>query len=463
MTSSALATLQFLGAAGTVTGSRYLIEAAGRRLLVDCGLFQGYKNLRERNRAPFPVPPPGIDAVVLTHAHLDHSGYLPALVRNGFRGRVHCTHGTRELCGLLLPDSGHLLEEEARYAARKGYSRHASPQPLYTRTEAEACLAHLQPHEFDTGIDLAPGVHLRFRPAGHIIGAAQVLLEIDGRRLHFTGDLGRPDDVLMSPPAPLEDCDVLVCESTYGNRHHPDVTAEEELAPIVRRVAARGGVIVIPAFAVGRAQALLLDLARLRHRGAIPRVPVFLNSPMAIEATELYHRFHAEHRVSREECTAMYELATMVHTAEESKALNQRHGPMIIISASGMATGGRVLHHLRAFAPDPRNAVVFAGYQAGGTRGAALAAGARTLRIFGEDVPVRAEVFPMQSFSSHADAAQILAWMDGARTPPAITFLTHGDPDAADALRIRVQRELRRRCIVPDYRDRFDLATGELA
>lgn len=460
MTNPASAALQFLGAAGTVTGSRYLIEADGRRLLVDCGLFQGYKNLRDRNRAPFPVAPSSIDAVVLTHAHLDHSGYLPALVRDGFRGKVHCTHGTRELCGLLLPDSGHLLEEEASYAARKGYSRHASPQPLYTQAEAEACLTHLQTHDFDAWIEPVPGTRLRFRPAGHIIGAAQLQLEIAGHRLHFTGDLGRFDDVLMNPPAPLEDCDVLVCESTYGNRRHPDVTAEEELAPIVRRVAARGGVMVIPAFAVGRAQALLLDLARLRRRGAIPRVPVFLNSPMAIEATELYHRFHAEHRVSLDECTAMYELATMVRTVEESKALNQRHGPMIILSASGMATGGRVLHHLRAFAPDPRNAIVFAGYQAGGTRGAALAAGARELRIFGEDVPVRAEVFPMQSFSSHADAEQILAWMRTAKTSPAITYLTHGDPDAADALRIRVRRELQRHCVVPDYRDRFELATG---
>ena len=451
------ATLQFLGATGTVTGSRYLVEAGGRRVLVDCGLFQGYKNLRERNWAPFPVEPRSIDTVILTHAHLDHSGYLPRLVREGFRGEVLCTFGTRDLCGLLLPDSGHLLEEEARYAAHKGYSKHASPKPLYTQAEAEACIKRLRGIDFDRAVEVAQNFRLRFKRAGHILGAAQVRLEIEGLTLHFTGDLGRSDDVLMRPPAPLDPCDVLVCESTYGNRRHPTLSPEAELSAVVNRVLARGGTLIVPAFAVGRAQALLLHLARLRRNQAIPPVPIYLNSPMAIDATELYHRHHADHRVTREDCQAMYETAHFVRTAEESIALNGRRGPMIVISASGMATGGRVLHHLRAFAPDPRNAIVFAGYQAGGTRGAALIAGARSVRMFGEDVPVRAEVVAMQSFSAHADAEEILTWMRAVAVPPRMTFLTHGEPDASDALRARVSRELHWACKTPDYRDRVVL------
>lgn len=452
-----LPTLTFLGAAGTVTGSRYLIESGGRYCLIDCGLYQGYKNLRERNRAPFPIAPSQIDAVILTHAHLDHSGYLPALVRDGFRGHIHCTPATRDLCSLLLPDSGHLLEEEARYAARKGYSKHKEPLPLYTEADAKACLHRFHTHDFDTPLSPFGDARVWLRPAGHIIGASQIRMELAGRRLHFTGDLGRNDDALMKPPAALEECDLLVCESTYGNRHHPALSAEDELAGLVNRVAARGGVIVVPAFAVGRAQALLLHLARLRARKAIPRVPIYLNSPMAIDASELYLRNSREHRITEAECRAMYEVASFVRTVDESIALNQRHGPMIIISASGMATGGRVLHHIRAFAPDPRNAILFAGYQAGGTRGAALIGGARSVRMFGEDVPVRAEVVAMQSFSSHADAEQILAWLRAAPSPPAMTCLTHGEPDAADALRARISRELQWPCRVPDYRDRVTL------
>ncbi|WP_147652651.1 MBL fold metallo-hydrolase RNA specificity domain-containing protein [Vulcaniibacterium gelatinicum] len=459
MATPSSSTLQFLGAAGTVTGSRYLVEAGGRRILVDCGLFQGYKQLRERNRAPFPVPPDTLDAVLLTHAHLDHSGYLPALVRDGFRGRVLCTPATRDLCALLLPDSAHLLEEEARYARKAGYSRHAEPTPLYTIADAEAALERFEPHDFERDIALAPGVGARFHPAGHLLGAAQIRLEVGGMVVHFSGDLGRPHDPLMRPPRTLQEADVLVCESTYGNRVHPRLDPEAELAPVIRRVAARGGVIVVPAFAVGRAQGVMLQIARLRQRGEIPRVPVFLNSPMAIDATDLYHRYHAEHHVSDAECQAMYELATMVRTVEESKALNRRHGPMIILSASGMLSGGRVLHHLEAFAPDPRNAIVLSGFQAGGTRGAALAGGADRLRMFGREVPIRAEVVVLQSFSGHADADELLAWMGGARRAPAATYVTHGEPDAADTLRGRIRRELGWHARVPEHMERISLDT----
>ena len=451
-------TLQFLGAAGTVTGSRYLIDAGDQRILVDCGLFQGYRQLRERNRADFPVPPDSIDTLLLTHAHLDHSGYIPALVRNGFRGKVHCTPATKDLCALLLPDSGHLQEEEARYAKKKGYSKHADPTPLYTVEDAEAALKQFVTHEYGEEVDLGNGNTARFDPAGHLLGAAQISLDAGGTVIHFSGDLGRTHDPLMNQPKALRHADVLVCESTYGNRKHAKVDAEAELAPVIRRVAARGGVILIPAFAVGRSQGVMLHIARLRRRGEIPPVPVFLNSPMAIKATDLYHRYHAEHHVSEAECEAMYELATMVRTVDESKALNQQHGPMIILSASGMLSGGRILHHLEAFAPDHRNAILLSGYQAGGTRGASLVAGADSLRLFGREIPVRAEVVTLGGFSGHADADELLTWMSGAKEkPPGITYITHGEPDASDALRTRIEDELGWNVRVPEHLERVNL------
>ena len=453
----ATATLQFLGAAGTVTGSRYLVENEGRRILVDCGLFQGYKQLRDRNRAPFPVPPASIDAVVLTHAHLDHSGYLPALVRQGFKGVIHCTDGTAALCNLLLPDSGHLLEEEARYAARKGYSRHSQPLPLYTEQEARLSLRRLRTHGFGQEVDIAPGVVARFHQAGHILGAAHVGLHVAGVRLHFSGDLGRAHDVLMKPPSPLPACDVLVCESTYGDREHPHTDPDAELAAVVRRVAARGGVIVVPAFAVGRAQAVMLHLTRLRRRGEIPPLPIYLNSPMAVDATDLYRSHREEHLASDQDCREMYEHVSFVHSVEESKALNRRHGPMVIVSASGMATGGRVLHHLEAFGPDHRNAIVLTGYQAGGTRGASLASGAQTLRMFGRDVPIHAEVVQLQGYSGHADATELLVWLRTSPVAPTRTYVTHGEPAAADALRARIKRELGWHARVPEHLERVPL------
>ena len=296
------ATLQFLGAANTVTGSRYLLEVNQRRVLIDCGMFQGYKYLRERNWAPFPVDPATIDMVLLTHAHIDHSGYLPALVRQGFKGKVYCTAATRELCAILLPDSGHLLEEEARYARKKGFSKHANPEPLYTRDEAVTCLKHFHARDFEQPLKIMPGVSARFLRAGHILGAAQISIDIAGKTLHFSGDMGRPNDPLMKPPLPLVQADVLVCESTYGDRVHPVIDTQAELAPIISRVAARGGVVVIPAFAVGRAQILMLQIARLQAQGLIPKVPVYLNSPMAIDATEIYRHHHDEHGISEADC-----------------------------------------------------------------------------------------------------------------------------------------------------------------
>ena len=443
-------TLRFLGAAGTVTGSRYLIDASGRRILVDCGLFQGFKQLRRRNRKPFPARPASIDTVLLTHAHLDHSGYLPALVRAGFGGRIHCTPATKELCGLILPDSGHLQEEEAKYARRKRYSKHKNPRPLYTLKDAQAALGRIRQLPFRRRFDLGDGISAEFIPAGHLLGAAQIRVILNGTVVHFSGDLGRDRDSLMRPPEAFEGSDVLICESTYGNRSHTDIDPEAELEPVLKRVFARGGTVLIPAFAVGRAQGLMYHIARLMNRGDVPKVPVYLNSPMAVDATEIYHRHHDEHHVSWEDCKSMFHIAERVNTVEQSKALNSRYGPMVIVSASGMLSGGRILHHLVSFGGDQRNAILLSGFQAGGTRGAALAAGARELRMFGREFKIAAEVVQLKAFSGHADADEILQWMSAAPAPR-MTYLTHGEPEAADTLRRRVSNELGRPARVPEH------------
>jgi metallo-beta-lactamase family protein len=449
--------LQFLGANATVTGSRHLVTAGSSRILVDCGLFQGYKPLRLRNWAEFPVDPASIDAVVLTHAHLDHSGYLPRLIRSGFRGRVWCTEATRSLCGILLPDSGRLLEEEAGYANRKGSSKHHPAEPLYSEVDARAALRLLQGVGFEQAFEPAPGISATFRMQGHILGAGAVTLEFEGRRLTFSGDLGRPDDPVMLAPAPLADSDWVVVESTYGNRVHPAETLERELLEVLQRVVARNGVVVIPAFAVGRAQMLLHVIAQLQSSGRLPEVPVYLNSPMAASVTGLYRQYPQLHRLDAAALDAMQRTTRIVDSVEASKALNRRKGPMVIVSASGMATGGRVLHHLVAFAPDPRNAIVLCGYQAGGTRGAVLAAGNRQLRIFGQDIHVGAEVAQLAAGSAHADADEILAWLRTAPQPPRKVFVTHGEPDAADALRARIEHELGWPAHFPEYLERVEL------
>ncbi|MCD4853763.1 MBL fold metallo-hydrolase [Arthrobacter sp. AK01] len=461
MATKSPATLRFLGATDTVTGSRYLVDFQGTRILVDCGLFQGYKRLRLRNRQPFPVSPASIDAVLLTHAHLDHTGYVPRLVRDGFRGPVHATHGTTELCKLLLPDSGHLQEEEAKYADRRGSSIHTPALPLYTAADAVKSLNSFRPVEFDEPMDLGDGVQARFVPAGHILGAAQLHIRVGGNTVHFTGDLGRDDDPLMYPPRALESVDVLITESTYGNRTHPSGSPETELGEVVSRVAKRNGVILIAAFAVGRAETLMLQLARLRRKGLIPDIPVYLNSPMAIDASYMYQQHPDEHRLGPEEFKDMYHLATMTRTADDSKLLNLRGGPMIIISASGMLTGGRILHHLEAYGSDPRNAVILSGYQAAGTRGAALAAGSRELRVYGQDVRIRAEVVQLEGFSAHADSDAIIRWMRSAPTSPRMTYITHGEPEASEALRLRIKHELGWNARVPEYQETISVATPE--
>lgn len=442
--------LRFLGATDTVTGSRYLIETGTTRILVDCGLFQGYKLLRERNWRPFPIDPASLDAVVVSHAHLDHTGYLPALVRDGFRGRIHATTATAELSEVILPDSGRLLEEQAAFADRHHTSRHSPPRPLYTEQDARAALTRFEPHPFGHDVTLADAT-VRFVPAGHILGAAQLQVRTDDGRIHFTGDLGRVDDPLMRPPAPLEQTDVLVSESTYGNRIHPHVDAADLLGRIITDVCRRGGVVLLPAFAVGRAETLLLHLSRLRARNRIPEVPIFLNSPMAVDASRIYARHPEEHRIPADEFAAMYRLATLVRSVDDSKLLNLRGGPAVIISASGMLEGGRILHHIDAYGGDPRNAIVLTGFQAGGTRGAALQRGERVLRIHGRDVVIRAQVHTLDMLSAHADASQIVDWMATAPEAPGAVYLTHGEPDAADQLRLRIQRTLGWNARVPEF------------
>jgi metallo-beta-lactamase family protein len=448
--------LTFWGAAGTVTGSRYLVETERARVLVDCGLFQGLKELRLRNREPFPVPPPSLDAVVLTHAHLDHSGYLPRLVREGFTGTVYCTRATRELCGVLLPDSGHLQEEEAAYANRRGYSKHHPALPLYTWREATEAMAHLRGLDWKRAHKVAAGVRVRFLPAGHLLGAASVLMESGEGSILFSGDIGRPGDPLL-PPAEGGAADALVVESTYGDRLHGSSDPRPELAEVIRRTAARGGVLLIPSFAVGRAQLLLYHLHALREEGKIPPIPVFLDSPMAIEASEIFRTHHADHRLSAAECARVCAGAEMVTGVERSKELDRLTAPAIIISASGMATGGRVLHHLKRYAPDPRATILFAGHQAVGTRGDSLVKGAESVKIHGGMVPVRATVAQLDMLSGHADRAELLDWMRALPAPPRETFVTHGEPRAAAALQASIAEELGWRARVPAHGEGFEI------
>jgi metallo-beta-lactamase family protein len=451
--------IRFLGATGTVTGSKYLVTAGGRKILVDCGLFQGFKQLRLRNWAPLPVDPHEIDAVILTHAHIDHSGYLPLLMRNGFRGKVYCSSGTRDLCRILLPDSAHLQEEEARYANRHGYSKHRPALPLYTRADAEHALRALKVVDFERRIDLGEGVEFHLTPSSHILGSAFVSLHAGGRIIVFSGDLGRPGDPIMRDPTPLHAADYLVLESTYGDRLHPAEDTAQRLGEVLNRTFARGGVVVIPAFAVDRTQTLLYYIAWLKAAGTIAEsVPVYLNSPMAVNVTKIFHEHAAEHRLSAEQCDAMCGAARIVNSVEESERLNSLSGPMVIISASGMATGGRVVHHIKAFAPDARNTILFAGFQAGGTRGAAMLAGAESVKIHGSYVPIRAEIALLENLSAHADYAETLDWLANFRASPRTTFITHGEPAAADALRKRIAERYGWHCRVPDYLEAVELA-----
>ncbi|WP_457322748.1 MBL fold metallo-hydrolase RNA specificity domain-containing protein [Roseateles sp. P5_E11] len=445
--------LRFFGATGTVTGSRYLVEFAGRRLLVDCGLFQGLKQLRLRNWAPFPVPAASIDAVVMTHAHIDHSGFLPRLVAEGFRGSIHATPGTSDLLSVLLPDSGRLQEEDAHYANRHGFSKHSPALPLYTEAQALHSLKQVRRHAFGQAFEPVPGLTATFSHAGHIIGAASIHLETGSGSITFSGDLGRSDDTVMLPPAAAPAADIVVIESTYGDRRHSQTPSADQLCDVISRTAARGGTTLIPAFAVGRAQAILHTLLRLKAAGRIADLPIYLNSPMATQVTRLVQVHADEHRLTEPERRDLVDKVRYVRTEEESRALNRPTYPSVIVAASGMATGGRVLHHLEALAPDPRNSIVFVGHQAAGTRGATLLAGADRIRMHGQWVPVRAEVAAIDGMSSHADQPQLLAWLQTLPHPPSHVYVTHGEPQAADALRQAIEEGLGWPASVPEYLD----------
>ena len=450
-------TLTFLGAAGTVTGSKYLVEAEGQRLLVDCGLFQGFKQLRERNWTPLPIDPKTIDAVLLTHAHLDHTGYLPLLVRNGFAGPITATSATKDFCELLLPDSGHLMEADSRFANQHGFSKHTPALPLYTERDARQSLQSFRTIDFEKRVDVLPGCTALFRMAGHILGAATIELDWNGVKIVFSGDLGRYGSATMLDPEPVPRADYLLIESTYGNRIHDPRSPEDALEEVVTRTIRRGGTVVIPAFAVGRAQSLLYHLWRLIERNRIPRIPIFLDSPMAVNATELLCKHIGEHRLTAEDCRDSCAIATYVREAEESKKLNTNRMPKIIISASGMATGGRILHHLKNYAPDARNSIVLAGFQAGGTRGAALRDGAHELKIHGNYVPVRAEVVSLDMFSAHADQEELLRWLGGFEAAPLQTFVVHGEPTASDTLRHQIEEKFGWSARVPEQAERVSL------
>ncbi len=465
-----MAKLTFLGAAGSVTGSKYLVEAAGKKLLVDCGLFQGTNELKDRNWKPLPVDPKTIDYAVLTHAHLDHTGWLPVLVRDGYRGPIFANPATIELTEILLRDSAHLQEEETEHARSKKYSGHADPRSLYTPDDVDPVLKQLKAMPRSGGFDISPEFHVASFDAGHILGSSSLELTIreGGKKIVavFSGDIGRyGQPILKEPTTPPSNADVLICESTYGDREHQEGDPAELLAQTVNRVVKRGGSIVIPAFAIGRTQTFMYYLRQLEDQQRIPRLPVYVDSPMALSATDLYVKHQEDHDLEfvREEGSDGKGDPLNVHefhltrSAEQSKAISNVKTPCIIISASGMVSGGRVLHHMVQRLPDARNAVILAGFQAEGTRGRALQEGAKTLNIFGQAVAVCAEIVEMGQFSAHAGKSELLRWLAALPAPPKQTYLTHGEPVAAQALQAAIQQKLGWKAAVARYLDSVPL------
>jgi metallo-beta-lactamase family protein len=479
------ASLTFLGAAGTVTGSKHLLEAGGRRVLVDCGLFQGLKELRLRNWDPFPVDPGSIDAVVLTHAHLDHCGYVPRLVAAGYRGRIWCTAGTKDLCSLVLPDSARLHEEDAREANRMGYSKHHPALPLYTEADAARALSQLQPVGYERPVPVAEGVEVDFINAGHLLGSAYARVHVGGRTILFGGDLGRYGRPVLPDPSPVAHADVLLLESTYGDRLHETDDQGNRLAAIVNATFERGGKVIVPSFAIGRVEEVLYWIKRLEEEQRIPVLPVYVDSPMATSALQFYSSRLNElddelndvgppshSRESRIEgaaqqttrrieakrlCAFCTQRMTIVASAQQSADLVASRKPAIVISASGMATGGRVLHHLAATLPDARNTVLFVGFQAPGTRGRLLVDGGKEVKMLGRIIPVAARIERLDSMSAHADAAEIMRWLSGFERAPAVTYLVHGEPVALDALAARIISERGWPVHIAQYRERVEL------
>ncbi len=454
--------LSFLGAAGTVTGSRYLLHVNGKRYLVDCGLFQGGRKQKAINWEPFPIAPEKIDAILLTHAHIDHSGYLPRLVRQGFQGPIYATEATSALLQILLPDSAYLQEQDAAYANKRGYSRHKPALPLYTVADSEDALGLLNPLPFDREFNLDE-LTLRWRRAGHILGSAILELDVESRRVVFSGDLGRFDNEIMKPPAVVSRADVILIESTYGSRLHEDDSIEDVLTKIVTDVVESGGVLLIPAFAVGRTQQVLYHIRKLQDQGRIPDIPVYIDSPMAVEVSHIYCRFGDDHNLdinllmNERECPLRCKDTNFVQSVGDSKALNQMRGPAIILSASGMCTGGRILHHLKWRLPDAGNAILFVGYQAEGTRGRLLLNGAERLKIHGESIAVKARIFQAEALSAHADRDELLRWLMQFKEPPQQTFIVHGEPESSLSLQDLIQQKIGWETIIPRRAEHISL------
>lgn len=449
--------IQFLGAAKTVTGSKYLLKTHKDKYLVDCGLFQGQKNIRKRNWQALDVDPSSIKAVFLTHAHIDHSGYIPRLVATGFKGKIYCTKATFDLAKILLPDSGYLQEEEARFANKRGYSKHKPALPLYTREQAEESLAYFETVDFNQTLKMASDFKVRFLRAGHILGASSILVEGQGRRIIFSGDVGHYEDQIMPGPEPLPDADYLVLESTYGNRLHGDEDVFAIMAELINSTIKKKGVVLIPAFAVGRAQSILYIVNRLKEQKKIHNIKTYLDSPMAINATELYCQYHDEHKLDENEAHDMCQNAILSHTAEQSKAINADESPKIIISASGMASGGRVLHHLARYIVDEKNTILLVGFQAAGTRGRKLLEGATNIKIFGEEYLVKANIKYITSLSAHGDYKDLIRWLNESKIKNPKVFLTHGEEEAAKAMAEKISEVFKWRVEVPDFKDEFDL------
>lgn len=445
--------LSFLGATDTVTGSKYLLEVDNKKILIDCGLFQGLKSLRLLNWAKLPIHPKQLDAVLITHAHLDHTGYLPLLVKNGFKGPIYATQGTIDLCKILLPDSGHIQEEDAARANKYHYTKHPTALPLYTEEDAQRALKQFEPIPFNQAFALTANTSITWHDAGHILGAAWLHIQTPTTSLVFSGDLGRPNDPLMKAPEPICQADYLVLESTYGGHLHEKTDPAEQIAHIIHETTKRGGSIIIPAFAVGRAQSMLYYLYQLKRNNQIPNLPIFLDSPMAIDATRLLMMHRDELRINSALCKEICHVATYINTPDESKEIDRNLMPKIILSASGMITGGRILHHLKVYGPDPKNTILLTGFQAAGTRGARIQAGESTIKIHGQMIPIRAQIQLLTNTSAHADYEESIAWISQMHTPPKRVFLTHGEPASTLALKAHIQQALGWTCTIPHYQD----------
>jgi metallo-beta-lactamase family protein len=448
----------FLGAAGCVTGSKFLLTLGNKKVLVDCGLFQGSKALRLRNWNTFPIHPSEIDAVLLTHAHIDHTGYIPLLIKHGYKGSVYCTPGTRDLCDILLRDSAKLQEEEAEMHNRYQSSQHTPALPLYTLDDAEKALKHFKVIDFNQTSTLFDGAQFNFLRAGHIIGAAFIKILYDNKSILFSGDMGRFHDPIMREPVMVEGADYVILESTYGDRPHTSGDPQVQLAEIINKTIKRGGSVIIPAFAVGRSQSMLYYLHQLKTAHKIPEVPIYLDSPMAINATKLLCDHAESHKLGKDQCHLFCSVANYINTIEDSMALDNVKHPVIIIASSGMATGGRVLNHLKKFMPNPNNTILFTGYQAKGTRGDRIVSGEKEVRIYGEMIPVNAEVCVLQNISAHADYPEMLEWLSHFTQKPQKVFLVHGEPESAQNFKQKIEEKFHWHCEIPDYLQKVTLS-----